>query len=250
MATIGARKALENRERKQIVRYTDTDYQKEVIEGEGKMIKEIAEIKSVMKTMKKNQEFLEIVHKALYGTVGRQEVRRKEIMRFKGIKGKTEEETKEILEKRAAYLAKQKYAVLIEICRIFCLAGASKTKTKEKYAEEIVKFIEKPGETKHVVTEKDKVAHIEEEESEEEVVVKKPVTRAKKEEEKKKGKKAAKKETKKKEVKKETKKKEVKKTAGKKETKKGEVKKVKAPASKKGEEKKTKKAAPKKAAKK
>ena len=196
MATLIERRKTNVRERKEVPRYSNTDFEKKIIEGEGQVLREIAEIKAAFKSCPRDVEFLKIVHKTLYGTDGQQDVRRKEILSFKGVKGENEEETIQILERRRKFLEKQTYAALIEMCRLFCLAGAAKEKTKEKYAEEIIKFIEKPGNTKPVVTPKDKIAEIAEpiEEVEEEKPKKKPVTKAKKTE--KKGKAAAKKESK------------------------------------------------------
>ena len=194
MATLAERRKADRRERKEVPRYSNTDFEKKPIEGEGQILREIPEIKTAFKSCPRDVEFLKIVHKTLYGTEGKQEVRRKEILSFKGIKGENEEETMTILERRRKWLENQTYAALIEMCRLFCLAGAAKEKTKEKYAEEIIKFIEKPGNTKPVVTPKDKIAEIAEpvEEVEEEKPKKKPVTKAKKEEKEKKGKKESK----------------------------------------------------------
>lgn len=187
MSTLAERRKADKREVKTVERYRDTDYIKEVIEGEGTMIKEIPQVKAAFKSCPRDQDFLEIVHKAMYGTIGKQDVRRKEIMAFKGFKGKDDEATNDLADKKKKFLSQQTYVALIEMCRLFCLAGAAKTKTKEKYAEEIVKFLEKPGSTKIVVTPKDKVAIVEEEEEDEEPTPKKkPTTRAKKTEEKKK----------------------------------------------------------------
>ena len=220
MATLIERRKTNVRERKEVPRYSNTDFEKKVIEGEGQVLREIPEIKAAFKSCPRDVDFLKIVHKTLYGTDGQQDVRRKEILSFKGVKGENEEETIQILERRRKFLEKQTYAALIEMCRLFCLAGAAKEKTKEKYAEEIIKFIEKPGNTKPVVTPKDKIAEIAEpiEEVEEEKPKKKPVTKAKKTE--KKGKATPKKESKAKKDKKETPKK---KAAEKKETPKKKV---------------------------
>ena len=239
MATLLERRQANKRERVAVQRYSDASYEKPVIVGDGKKLVDIPEIKAAMKTWTKDDDFHRIVHKALYGTEGTQEKRKKDIKEFQGIKGETEEETKAILEKRKEFLERQTYAALIEMCRIFCLAGAGKEKTKEKYAEEIVKFLEKPGSVKIVVTEKSKLADIAEPVvEEEEKPKKKPVTKAKKEEKAKTPKKEAKKE------KKETK--ATPKKGGKKE--KAETPKKKATTTPKKEGKKETKATPKKTA--
>ncbi|EMD49119.1 hypothetical protein KM1_151020 [Entamoeba histolytica HM-3:IMSS] len=174
MSTLAERRKQSPREKKTIIRYKNSSYNKETIEGEGKALKEIPEIASVMKGIKKASDIAHLIHKVLFGTPGSVEERKKDIMSFKGLKGNTEAETIELLEKKKQYLEKQKFVDLIELCRLFCLAGASKEKTKEKYAEEIVEFLKKPGDVKVVVTERDKVANVEEE-SEEEEDKKKPI---------------------------------------------------------------------------
>ena len=209
MSAEGLRRS--TRERKTVERYSNSEYEKKPIEGEGKILKEIPEIKEAFKRCPRDIDFLKIVHKTLYGTEGKQETRRKDILKFNGIKGENEEETKTILERRKAWLERQTFAALIEMCRLFCLAGAAKEKTKDKYAEEIVKFIEKPGEKKPVVTLKENIVDIPEpvEEVPEEVE-KKPKKKAAKKEEKK-GK-TTKKESKGKSTKKDSKKETPKKT--------------------------------------
>ncbi|EDR24120.1 protein DEK, putative [Entamoeba dispar SAW760] len=211
MSTLAERRKQSPREKKTITRYKNSSYDKETIEGEGKALKEIPEIASTMKGIKKASDIAHLIHRVLFGTPGSVEERKKDIMSFKGLKGNTEIETTELLEKKKQYLEKQKFVDLIEICRLFCLGGASKEKTKEKYAEEIVEFLKKPGDVKIVVTERDKVANIEEE-LEEEEDKKKPIKKQIKKEEKEK--KLAKKDDKK-PLKKETTKKEIKKSSSK-----------------------------------
>lgn len=242
MATLAESRKNNKRSVQPIERFTTKDYEKELIEGEGIALGDIPEIKTTFKSMKRVSDMAEFVHLVLYGTKGQQDMRKKQIMAFKGIKGKDEEETKEILERKKKYLEKQRFANLVELCRLFCLAGAAKEKTKEKYAEEIVNFLEKPNKDHIVVTEKEKVVQIEEEEEEveEPTPKRKPTTRAKKAETKKEVKKPAKKTTKK-----ETK--ATPKKGGKKEDKKATPKKT---AAKKAETKKAKTTTPKKTTKK
>ena len=83
MSTIAERNRDAKRERKQVARYSNTDFEKPVIEGEGKPLREIDEVKAAFKSCPRDHEFLEIVHKALYGTVGKQDERRKKIMKQK-----------------------------------------------------------------------------------------------------------------------------------------------------------------------
>ncbi|ELP90043.1 protein DEK, putative, partial [Entamoeba invadens IP1] len=182
-------------------------------------LSEIEEIKATMKSIHKGSEKAILIHKVLYGSIGSEATRRTDIMDFSGIKGENATETKELVEKKEASLAKLSYADLIEVCRVLCLAGASKEKTKEKYAQEIVKFMQKPGNTKPVVTATEDVAHVEESEEEEEKKPKKTAKKGKKEEKEEKPKKSAKKETKSKKEEKEEKPKKTTKKETKKEAK-------------------------------
>jgi len=194
-------------------------------------LKEIPEIKEVTNGLKKTNDIVKLIHKLFFGTEGSADVRKKEVMQFNGLFADDEDKLKELIEKKKNFLKNQKYVDLIEMCRLFCLAGAAKSKGKDKYADEIISFMKEPGKVKVVVTEKAKVANVEESESEESEE-KKPKTKKSKEskkatkkqvkkESKKETKKGAKKEKKEKEEKKEEKKPKATKSdkKGKKETK-------------------------------
>ncbi|EKE37521.1 hypothetical protein ENUP19_0259G0047 [Entamoeba nuttalli] len=224
MSTLAERRKQSPREKKTVERFSESTTQSIIFNGDGKALGDIPEIVHVMKGVKKTSNTAILLHKVLFGTSGYADVRKKEIMSFNGIKGNSIYETEYLIEKKRQYLEKQTFVNLIEICRLFCLAAASKEKTKEKYVDEIIKFMKKPGDVKIVITEKDKVAVVNEpedddEEKEEEKKPKKPIKKEEKE------KKTSKKETKK-ETKKSSKKEEEKKKSSKKEEKKPKVPKV------------------------
>ncbi|EMD45624.1 Hypothetical protein EHI5A_055560 [Entamoeba histolytica KU27] len=223
MSTLAERRKQSPREKKTVERFSESTTQSIIFNGEGKALGDIPEIVNVMKGVKKTSNTAILLHKVLFGTSGYADVRKKEIMSFNGIKGNSIYETEYLIEKKRQYLEKQTFVNLIEICRLFCLAAASKEKTKEKYVDEIIKFMKKPGDVKIVITEKNKVAVVnepeEDEEKEEEKKPKKPIK--KEEKEKKTSKKEAKKETKK-----SSKKENEKKKTSKKEEKKPKVPKV------------------------
>ncbi|EAL49797.1 hypothetical protein KM1_069740 [Entamoeba histolytica HM-3:IMSS] len=223
MSTLAERRKQSPREKKTVERFSESTTQSIIFNGEGKALGDIPEIVNVMKGVKKTSNTAILLHKVLFGTSGYADVRKKEIMSFNGIKGNSIYETEYLIEKKRQYLEKQTFVNLIEICRLFCLAAASKEKTKEKYVDEIIKFMKKPGDVKIVITEKNKVAVVnepeEDEEKEEEKKPKKPIK--KEEKEKKTSKKEAKKETKK-----SSKKEDEKKKTSKKEEKKPKVPKV------------------------
>ena len=164
MSTVAERNHEAPRERKQVSRYTDTSREATVIvQGEGKKLEEIENVKKVMKALKKNSDTIILAHQVIYGTKGSQETRKKEVMQFSGLKGSTKEETEMIEEKRKAYLEGKKLNELVELCRVFCLAIASKEKEADDYVKEIMKFLKKPGEEKSVITDKKDVAKFKEE---------------------------------------------------------------------------------------
>ena len=234
MSTLQERRRESKREVKPVDRFTDSTFEKEIIPGDGKKLSEIPEIVSTMKGLKKANDMIIKIHRIFFGTQGTLDSRKKDVMSFSGLKGKDQDETDEIVEKKTQQLLKMKASDLVELCRLFCIAAASKTLQKEKYVDELIKFITKPGSVKVVVTEKDKVAQIEDEEEEEEVEEKKPKkTAAKKETKKAAPKKQTKKASQKKETKKAAPKKEEKKPAAEK-----KEKKPKKAASEKKEEKK------------
>ncbi|KAL7715327.1 Protein DEK [Entamoeba marina] len=162
MRTVGQRNRESGRDRKKVELFSSSLYNKSITDmvGDGKKLSEIPEIAKTMKGLKKASDTTIMVHKVLYATKGNLEERKKRNYE---------------LRKKQQYLEeKLKLSELVEICRIFCLAGAAKVKTAKKYAEEIVEFMKKPGKTNPVVTLKDDVADVIDEESSEEEPVKKP----------------------------------------------------------------------------
>ncbi|KAL7716702.1 Protein DEK [Entamoeba marina] len=177
MKTVAERNRENGRDRKKVELYSNSAFNKSILDmaGDGKKLSEIPEIAKTMKGLKKASDTTIMIHKILYATKGGLEDRKKEIMNFSGLKESTVLKTEELIKKKQQYLEERlKLSELVEVCRIFCLAGASKVKTAKKYAEEIVEFMKKPGKTNPVVTAKDKVADVIDEESSEEEPVKKP----------------------------------------------------------------------------